>query len=250
MLVQRIIPPLYIGWKLRAKWFIVRGMILECPQCSARFLVADAMLLPSGRTVRCGACAHQWFATLPGAQAAAAETVGAMKFDPGADEIEPLKSGANVPAIRPRRLSRKPFMIAVPVIAALWLGLAFFAYFPRWMNAPVLGGIYHMFGVTSTDGLVFADVHMERSTDGPKTIYILTGSVVNHAADMRVVPTVRVTLKDKKGHEIWARDYAVNAPLKAGDVYPFRITNVETSFATNVASIVLDLGHSLQLMMR
>lgn len=35
-------------------------MILICPACAARFMIPDGALGASGRTVRCGACAHSW----------------------------------------------------------------------------------------------------------------------------------------------------------------------------------------------
>lgn len=35
-------------------------MILTCPSCEARFNVEPDALLPNGRTVRCGRCAHTW----------------------------------------------------------------------------------------------------------------------------------------------------------------------------------------------
>jgi len=36
-------------------------MILECPNCSARFLLSSEALGTEGREVRCGKCAHSWF---------------------------------------------------------------------------------------------------------------------------------------------------------------------------------------------
>ena len=57
-------------------------------------------------------------------------------------------------------------------------------------------------------------------------------------------------LKGKDGGVLWERDYEVNEMLKPGEVYPFRIDNVETAFAASVTSIVVDVGHNLQLMMR
>lgn len=228
-------------------------MILECPACTARFLVANSMIPREGRTVRCGKCSHQWFVENPEAEptplpdSAAAMAEAAME---AASAPIPDVS-AQVPAVKKRRMPTRPFKIAAPVIAALWVVLALFAYFPQWQEAPMLRGIYHALGTTNTEGLIFSDVHMERSqTAGGKTQFILTGSIANHAATTRMVPTVRVKLKDAKGATVWSHEYDVNAELKAGEVYPFRIANVETSFASNVTSIVLDVGHSLQLMMR
>ncbi|VAV90316.1 hypothetical protein MNBD_ALPHA02-781, partial [hydrothermal vent metagenome] len=35
-------------------------MILTCPECSARYVVDPAALLPDGRRVRCAKCKHSW----------------------------------------------------------------------------------------------------------------------------------------------------------------------------------------------
>ena len=240
-------------------------MILNCPACSARFKVPDIHIPPGGRTVRCGKCQHEWHVSREASfeAHAVAPMVQATEPSPTADDIfdELVKSTAaaevttiqNNPtrAVKKRKpLNPRPFKIAAPVLAAVWLVLAFITYFPSWMKAPGLSGLYSAFGTTPVDGLGFSDVHMEREQEGSKTKFILSGSIHNYTSVARTVPTVRVVLRDKNNKSLWSRDYVVNTELKAGEVYPFRISNVETSFASSVKAIVVDLGNTFQLMVR
>lgn len=240
-------------------------MILECTKCSARFLLADHLMPPEGRTVRCGACGNQWLATgaAPGAPSAAdallaelekpraaAEEVVQVEID--GDGIAPTRMRQvkpKIPAKKPKNRAAS-FKIAAPAMAILWAVLAFVTYFPRGMEMPVLGGLYASAGVTTTEGLVFDNIHLDQEKEEERTRYIITGSVVNHAATERTIPIVSVVLKNEEGKALWNREYPVNEVVKPGAAYPFRIDNVQTSFAGDVKAIVVDLGNTLQLRMR
>ena len=230
-------------------------MILNCPECKARFLVGDHLIPRTGRVVRCGSCGHQWPVTpvAPAAEdifAALHSDIEETIVSDYPDEITPLKPGANVPAIARRTWPVKPFKIAVPLLACVWLVLAFVTYFPSWSTLPGLSSLYHVFGVTDTRGLSFANVHMQRETADSKTRFIFSGTIINHAKITRHIPLVHIALNDKQGHPVWGRDYPVNVDLKPDEVYPFKIMNVETSFADKVATIILDLGNHFELMVR
>jgi len=235
-------------------------MILDCPACRARFQVADQLIPAAGRVVRCSRCTHEWFVQPePRDEAferfitpeAAPEHEAMPIFEDPSPTIAPKRFRATMPAAAPKRVrSARPFKIAAPLIAATWLVVAGIAYFPRWSVSPALSGVYEAFGVTPTDGLAFAEVQMQREQEGNKTRFILSGSIRNNSSALRRVASVRVALKGKDNEKIWGREYPVNVELKAGTAYPFRITNVETTFAKNVASIVVDMGNPLQLMVR
>lgn len=237
-------------------------MILNCPHCDARFLVADRLIPAEGRTVRCGACSNQWHVNNPAGpdtddfkkvlaeelaeEQAVAEAIAAKADAPATSRIPT----PNVPALTKRQIPLRPLKIALPVLVGLWALLAVMTYFPRWTETPAIRSIYSVFGIHSTAGLAFADVKMEREIAETKTRFVLSGNIMNHANVAREVPVVNVALKDKRAKAIWTRAYPVHITLKPGESYPFRIVNVETSFADAVSTITLDLGNSLQLMNR
>lgn len=237
-------------------------MILQCPSCHARFAVPDALIPADGRTVRCGKCAHQWFTPpAPGAAAphiAAEETAPPPAASPVEDapvaaakpDLALPPSPAQLPAVKPLRIPLMPFKIAAPLLAAAWMVVAFYAYFPSWQDSAVLGGLYSSLGVTNTHGLVFDEVRMERENMGPKTRFLISGSIANQDAAARRLAAVRVELKDAKNNVVWSRKYPVDQVIAAGQIYPFRIDDVETSFADRASSIVLDLGNNFELVMR
>ncbi len=245
-------------------------MILECPTCQARFLVADALIPSAGRTVRCGSCTHQWFVqpTRPPevAVTAAAEQATLTKevtvdfatlAERAAESPEasaPKLEGdaaRKVPVIKKRNIPVWPFMLGASVLAASWLTIALIGHFPTWQYRPELEKIYASLGVTDTQGLVFNTVSIERREEkGGRTQFILKGSIANHADSERMLPEVRVALRDKAGETVWSRKYPVHHVLKVEEVYPFGVEDIKIGLGDRVATIVVDLGHPMELSWR
>lgn len=250
-------------------------MILQCPSCYSRFAVPDALIPSEGREVRCGKCAHQWHAERvqpipmegfdalvaremepagePASVSPAEPTEAVASSEQATPEItEPFASPAHpLPAVRRRRVwPLLPFRIATACLLVAWLIIAIFAYFPTAQYRHALRGFYSMFGASDTRGLAFENVTMERQQEGARTRFVLSGAIANRAPELRTIPTVRVLLKDDQNGVVWSRDYAVEQVVKSGEQYPFRIDDVETAFASRAASITLDVGNGLELMMR
>ena len=238
-------------------------MILQCPQCSTRFLVADHLIPPEGRTVKCGACKHDWHVSPEDNANAAPQTVDSANFaaaveqemaspSPEAEigEPQPPAPPPQLPAVQSKKLPPHILKIAAGVLLVVWLSSALYANFYRWQHWPVLSSIYGVLGVVPTDGLRFENVQLTPEKQGQRTRYLLTGAVVNEGTESRTIPLVHVVLLRKDGSEVWSREYEVNKTVKAGGEYPFRISNVETSFANQVDRIIVDLGNSMQLTFR
>lgn len=221
-------------------------MILQCPECSARFAVPDSLIPPGGRTVKCGRCAHQWHAENPDAPVDFAALVSEAEAQAEL-ETAPINP-SQLPTVQRAPKSSGPYKWSAALLLLLWMGVAFVAYYPKALSS--LGSIYGIFGITSSEGLSFADVSMQRNAGETRTQFLLSGGIVNQSSEPRIIPTVRVQLKNEQGKVVWARDYPVHEKLEPGATYPFRIDNVETSFGGNVKTIALDLGNDLQLMMR
>lgn len=223
-------------------------MILQCPSCAARFLVADSMVPPAGRTVKCGKCSNQWFVT-PQTSAEAAGDFAALTAQAYAEAAAQPHDPKQLPALPVRPLPAWPFQIATGLLALVWCVIAIYAYFPSWHHS-FLSGFYSSLGVTNTSGLVFADVQMGSEPIGGRTRYTVAGSIENHRSKPRFIPAVRIEIKDSEGKVILSQQYPIEEMLEPGGVYPFRIKDLETSFANRAASIVLDVGNNFELMMR
>lgn len=241
-------------------------MILECPACHARFLVPDQLIPAAGRTVKCGKCANQWHvenvaaatqapvtpetAAEPTPAVAANEAVIPHTPAPMPEMRGDRKKRAKVPAKKTWALPVKPFKLGAPVLALCWAALAVYTYFPTWHVSGPVAPIYPILGVTDTEGLAFADVSMERAEEGSQTKFLLKGSIANQSSKPRLLPKVRVQLKDKENIVFWARNYPVGETVEPGASYPFRVDDVATNFADKTASIVIDLGNNFELMTR
>jgi predicted Zn finger-like uncharacterized protein len=241
-------------------------MLLQCPSCSSRFLVNDALIPSKGREVRCGKCKHNWFFTPPVSSDSPQtdgqpnESPAFAAFDHALATATPEQASvmaesagntAQLPAIAraPFSLKRALLPTAALVIIATLTALA--VHYPEWKTLPVVGGTYRLAGFADTTGLAFSDMKVTREVTESKTRFIVAGNIINRLDATTVqLPEVRVSLIDSQGKILLSRSYQVNKTMVANDIYPFRVTNVETSFADKVAQVVVDLGNSYEMMVR
>ena len=223
-------------------------MILTCTSCSTRYYADDAAIGPAGRTVRCAACGFSWFAE-PQLELRAAEGPSMMRApeEPAREpltreRVERLRRAAEQPGPAPSaaakfrqqqsdRMRRDRTRAAVMVWGATGAALAASAtgmvafrqdVAELWQRS---ASAFAALGLdVNVYGLEFYDLAVERDYSGATPVLVVSGEVRNIGRDDKLVPPVRVSLRDTNSHEILDLVNAItDQPIAAGAAVPFQI---------------------------
>lgn len=200
-------------------------MILTCPACETRYLIADGAIPAAGRQVRCASCKHSWFQpgpedsqreserlplpppTPPAAAVAPAPSMAANRIE--ADDADP--DGAEMPAEDAEPSPRWRLHIP-PIWRWALLGL---------LTLIALGligvGIVRYMGIepqiealiaqpSAAESRLLLEVVRQperRILESGNELFAISGRIVNPTSEEQKIPDIRAELRDAKGQLVY-----------------------------------------------
>lgn len=227
-------------------------MILTCPSCSTRYLVAAESIGSSGRDVRCANCGHVWFESPPPAQAL--EEAMDLHVHMPDQEIPDIPIGSNLPAVISEGGSSSGVKVAFYLLLISTLLVAAFVFHkPILKQLPFMTSLYESFGLYETEGVVLTDVKVEKRDNPKNERYGVSCNIKNNSKAPAVVPVLMVTLLDKNDDVITSQPENTNAgkPLKPGEMIACDRLQIDLiGKSKDAVKLRLDIGSPFDIFLR
>ena len=193
-------------------------MLITCPRCFATYDVPDQALPPQGKMVRCSGCHFEWreapmpldaiAALAPQAEPQPAEPASYAPPPSAPTPAAPEKPERKAPAKAISAKTTDSKRALAPLLA--WTGVALVSllgllilFRTQVANfSPAAADVYEAIGLPvsgPSDWFRFEQVKLEKGAADARTVFTVTGQVINQSARSRSVPLLKIYWRATSG---------------------------------------------------
>jgi predicted Zn finger-like uncharacterized protein len=198
-------------------------MILICPLCESRYLIAAHLFADGPRRVRCARCTHSWQVVLDGIVVEPPPDLA-----PPPESVAAVPEGSALPAVMPTGswLARIPtqYLVLAGIFAFIlfWLIMGRVTLAKEW---PFLEAFYEKIGLTiyhAGDGLSIVNVRSEQHYEEGLMKLVIEGKIANRTRDRQKIPAILASAVGSDGDvmQSWQID-PPTATLSPGETVSF-----------------------------
>jgi predicted Zn finger-like uncharacterized protein len=181
-------------------------MIINCPECTTKFLVNPTDLGEEGRMVRCGRCKNEWYAANTPAYNEQDLSPQPEPDAPFAPRHVPVLAKETKPVISRKRLLTPWRVAAASLVASVGIGVGLMAnpaaVVAAWEPAAPLYAALNSPMPTVGEGLHFAQVKVHSHRLPATTKLLIDGKIINTTAKERPLPPLLFSVRDDKRKNI------------------------------------------------
>lgn len=219
-------------------------MKIECPACSARFLVSPKAI-GQGRKVKCARCTHVWFQKPIEEEQGEASFAEIVESIP--ESVRPVPKGSSLP-VKAREYHHAPAVMVSYFTLMLLVFVGVTVYLKDYVVHfwPPSAAYYEAIGVTIPvlgEGLVIENLRSaEQLVNGENTLRI-SGQIKNISKREVAIPLLKIAMNGSEG-TLYEWIYDTNlSPLQPGEVITFQSVKndpIEGAVAAQITFVPLE----------
>lgn len=216
-------------------------MQISCPSCKARYLVKPEAITAKGRTVKCAKCHNKWF--VKGVDQPIHNTTHVNE-----ETSFQIPKGSTLPALAADKKLPKEFKIGLSsAFVAVMLIFCVANANMLMQKLPFLKPAYRAFGIYDNSNIKLDNVSYQIKKND--NTLVITGRIVNKSKEVKKIPKLRISVFDNNNAKVNSMVLKANGEtLNAGEGANFQNDIKLKSF--DVSKLVLDIGDSVELMLR